>query len=911
MSTQADEGAAAANPFPGLRPFAAGEADLFFGRDRQVDELLRRLRRQRLLAVVGTSGSGKSSLVHAGLVPALESGFMAGAGTRWRIAGLRPQSDPIGSLAAALCGAGALRGMGLEGAAAQGIVETTLRRSSLGLVEAVRLLSLQERENLLIFADQFEELFRYAELARERGAADDAAAFVQLLLQAVQQAALPVYVVLTMRSDFLGDCARFRGLPEAISDGQYLIPRLTRDELRLAMVGPVGVRGGRIDEALVQRLLNDVGDDPDQLPVLQHALMRAWDHWQADAGGGGRGLGLDDLGAIGGLGEALSRHADDAWRHDLDDAGRELAARVFRCLTERVAGPREIRRPTALATLQAITGADAAALQQVIDVFRAPGRSFLMPPHGVPLAPRTEIDIAHESLIRQWKRLRDWVEQEWQSRSMYLRLVQAADLRARGEAGLWTQPALGLALNWLESERPVPAWAERYAPGLEAALAFLAQSKTEWELLERQAAAKAEAEREAAERELAQARELARLQSERADEQRLRLEEQVQQQRRTRRLYTLFTAAMVVALGAALWGLWSAQEAKTGLQEALKTAIGARQQAEDARVEADRLKRAALASEEEAKAVAQTLSRAQGELVNAVKLADEQRRKAEQQTARAERESQNALAAREEARQAGLRAQADVERMEKLIRAEVKDSALRERLLAQMPGSARVLNVTQQIARDSKAAAATRADQAGPRVPQPPGFKLWRNGTTLRVRFIGGDAAAREAVRAATQDWSRHANLKFRFVEDTDAEIRVAFKRDQGAWAFVGVDALGIPTSEPTMNLGFTEQGGALRQFGHVLGLILEHQNPNARLPWDREAIYRKMGKAPNFWDRYTIDNMILQAERIDGYRAFDVDSVMMFEFSGDHFTDGVARGGKTVLSEGDKAYARRLYPPN
>ena len=160
------------------------------------------------------------------------------------------------------------------------MVETTLRRSSLGLVEAARLARLEPHENLLILVDQFEELFRFADLARQRGAGDEAPAFVKLLLEAAQQTDVPVYVVITMRSDFLGDCARFRDLPEAISDSQYLIPRLTRDELQAVITGPIGVRGGRIAPSLVQRLLNDVGDDMDQLPVLQHALMRAWDHWE-------------------------------------------------------------------------------------------------------------------------------------------------------------------------------------------------------------------------------------------------------------------------------------------------------------------------------------------------------------------------------------------------------------------------------------------------------------------------------------------------------------------------------------------------------------------------------------------------------------------------------------------------------
>ena len=221
------EARARTNPFPGLRPFVQEEADLFFGRDRQSDELVRRLASRRFLTVVGSSGSGKSSLVRAGLLPSLEGGFMAGAGAHWRIATLRPQDDPIGFLARAIVKTGALAALDLDRPTVEGVVETTLRRSSLGLIEAARLARLARHENLLILVDQFEELFRFADLAKQRDLGDEAPAFVKLLLQAAQQTEVPVYVVITMRSDFLGDCDKFRGLPEAISDSQYLIPRLT------------------------------------------------------------------------------------------------------------------------------------------------------------------------------------------------------------------------------------------------------------------------------------------------------------------------------------------------------------------------------------------------------------------------------------------------------------------------------------------------------------------------------------------------------------------------------------------------------------------------------------------------------------------------------------------------------------
>src|SRR5215472_698749 len=152
----------ASNPFPGLRPFEPNEDGLFFGREKEIDDLLRRLRSTRFLSVVGTSGSGKSSLVRTGLIPALYSGFMVTAGSSWRVAMFRPGEDPIRHLANALNQSGVLGADDSEHAAiGRGFVEATLRRGSLGIVDAVRYARISPNDNLLIVVDQFEELFRF------------------------------------------------------------------------------------------------------------------------------------------------------------------------------------------------------------------------------------------------------------------------------------------------------------------------------------------------------------------------------------------------------------------------------------------------------------------------------------------------------------------------------------------------------------------------------------------------------------------------------------------------------------------------------------------------------------------------------------------------------------------------------
>jgi len=465
------------NPFPGLRPFEAEEDHLFFGREGQTDELLRRLRSHRFLAVVGTSGSGKSSLVRAGLLPALYSGFMAGVGSGWRVALLRPGNAPIANLAEALNHTDVFGSEGEDQRLQTIITETVLRRGALGLVEAVQQSRLPADENLLVVVDQFEELFRFKQQSSSEAAGDEAAAFVKLLLEATQQTALPIYVVLTMRSDFLGECSQFRDLPETMNDSQYLIPRMTRDQQRQAIEAPVAVGGGTIAPRLVSRLLNDVGDNPDQLPILQHALMRTWDYWTAHHQGN-EPIDVLHYEAIGGMERALSQHGDELYDGLPDDRSRQRAAWLFQCLTEKGADGRGIRRPTRLRDAGAIAGATEAEIIAIVEAFRTRGGTFLTPPLPTTLQADSMLDISHESLMRVWQRLDGWVEAESQSAQIYRRLADTAVLYQQQRAGLLRDPELTIALHWRQEQQPNAAWAERYAPNFDETMQFLAASVT-------------------------------------------------------------------------------------------------------------------------------------------------------------------------------------------------------------------------------------------------------------------------------------------------------------------------------------------------------------------------------------------------------------------------------------------------
>jgi hypothetical protein len=208
---------------------------------------------------------------------------MPNTGANWRIAIFRPGNSPIHNLAQAL-----VQPDRMDAAAAEenkssaelniGITETILRRSAVGLLDYADS-ALAREENLLVVVDQFEELFRFKKDSGIEKSEDEAAAFVKLFLETTRDKSARFFVIITMRSDFLGDCAQFRDLPEAINDGQYLIPRLTRDQLRQVIESPAKIYGAQMSPALVTNLLNAIGDDQDQLPVLQHSLMRTWDKW--------------------------------------------------------------------------------------------------------------------------------------------------------------------------------------------------------------------------------------------------------------------------------------------------------------------------------------------------------------------------------------------------------------------------------------------------------------------------------------------------------------------------------------------------------------------------------------------------------------------------------------------------------
>lgn len=629
----------ALNPFPGLRPFKIEESHLFFGREGQSDEVLLKLSKHRFISIIGPSGSGKSSFIYCGVLPILYGGFLTNTTPNWEVVVTRPGGGPIENLAEALLKTQPdyIRAESSDQKIKRTIFTTLLRSSSLGLVEAI----LQSRKsadvNYLVLVDQFEELFRFKD-STDPNSINDTLTFINLLVEAVNYPDASIYVAITMRSDFIGECAQFPELTRKINDSHYLIPQLTREQKRRAIEGPVAVGGATITQRLVQQLLNDLGDNPDQLPILQHALMRTWNYWAAYRDHDDEPLDLKHYEAIGTMLEALSMHANEAY-DELTEEQQRICEVMFKAITEKRGENFGIRRPTRLSEIAAIADCTEEELIEVIEKFREPGRSLLTPAHGTPLTSKSIIDISHESLMRIWTRLKNWVDDEADAVQMYLRLAEAASMYQVGKAGLWRPPDLQLALNWQAKHKPTLVWGQRYHPAFERTMIFLEYSRKEYET-----------------------------------EQRIRELEQKRKLQRIRRTAIVFAVLTIVALLFLVYAFIQ----QTIAEENYKLAEQRRLEAEDLRKQAESARDSARVERDNALA-ARAAEEAQR------KRAEEAQRQAEENAEEARRQKDEAdrqrLRAQENERQA-ISNEARALEQEKLAKQNAAE-ALRQRYLAQ------------------------------------------------------------------------------------------------------------------------------------------------------------------------------------------------------------------------------------
>ncbi|MBY5163476.1 BTAD domain-containing putative transcriptional regulator [Salsipaludibacter albus] len=372
-------------PYVGLRAFTARDADRFFGRDGEVQALVQRLVRHGIVAVVGPSGVGKSSLVRAGLLPALDRGAIPDADT-WVTVVMVPGSDPLKGLAAELAT--------VADATDVGGLADQLRADHNGLhrVADQLLADHPPSARLLVVVDQLEELFTLGDRARTT-------AFVALLEAATARLDRRVSVVVTLRADFYDRAAEVEGLADLLSHSQFVVPPMDGEQVEAAIAGPAQRSGASLEPGLLGRIVADVASEPGSLPLLQHLLFELWEHRVDHVLTRGA---YEDLGGVAG---ALANRAE-AVHAGLDRDERAVARRVLLRGVQPGEDGGDAKRPVAEAELVGPTD-DREAVEAVVQ--RLVDARLLAASHDA--ASGRTIELAHDALIDAWPRLRAWVDE--------------------------------------------------------------------------------------------------------------------------------------------------------------------------------------------------------------------------------------------------------------------------------------------------------------------------------------------------------------------------------------------------------------------------------------------------------------------------------------------------------------------
>jgi WD40 repeat protein len=387
-------------PFKGLASFEPVDADYFFGRERLVAELVARVVGAGFLGIVGPSGSGKSSVLRAGLLPALAGGVLPGSGG-WRRLLLRPGEQPLEELRRVL----------VSGARDP-------------LAEALDTLPANGR--LLLAVDQFEELFTACRSDAER------TAFADTLARAAADPDGRALVVIALRADFYGRLAAYPRLAELLAGNHVLVGPMQASELRRVVELPAGRVGLRVEPELADSLVDDVKGEPGALPLLSTALLELWQKRQ------GSELTLDAYRDSGGVHGAVARLAEDTYAR-VPEESRQLVRAVMLRLVGEDQGDAPVRRRAPLAEL------DLERHEDVADVLATLADSRLV------TVSEGSVEVAHEALLREWPRLRDWIEEDTEGRRLRRHITQAAtewDAAGRDQGELYRGARLAAALDW-------------------------------------------------------------------------------------------------------------------------------------------------------------------------------------------------------------------------------------------------------------------------------------------------------------------------------------------------------------------------------------------------------------------------------------------------------------------------------
>jgi WD40 repeat protein len=446
-------------PYRGLQVFEEEHASFFFGHEAATEWLVNDLRGSRFLAVIGPSGSGKSSLVRAGLVPALRRGNLPGSET-WPLCVFRPGHRPLESLAVALI---QLVGPINDPTALSRLIDAlSADQRQLHLTTRLALTDAPADRTIALVVDQFEEIFTLCRDEGQRGP------FIDNLLYASAIEGGRAVVVLTMRADFYGKCAAYPDLAARITDHQMLVSPMVEEELRQAIERPAQLVGLEFEGGLVETLLRDVQSEPGALPLLQHTLLELWERRE------GHRLTFAAYREIGSIQGAIAHRAESIYA-GFDAAQQAITRRIMLRLTQPGEGTEDTRRRAQKSELLP-TSEQAEAIEAVIQTL---ADARLVTTARDIATGKEQVDVSHEALIRGWPRLRGWIDEDRAGLRTHRRLTEAAiewDGNYRDESYLYHGVRLA------EAEE----WAEKYADNLNALEQSFIQAGREWQAQEEQ-----------------------------------------------------------------------------------------------------------------------------------------------------------------------------------------------------------------------------------------------------------------------------------------------------------------------------------------------------------------------------------------------------------------------------------------
>jgi WD40 repeat protein/serine/threonine protein kinase/DNA-binding XRE family transcriptional regulator len=447
------------NPYKGLRSFSEADADDFFGRETLIQQLLSRLSEggdlSRFLALIGPSGSGKSSVVKAGLIPALRRGGLLGS-EHWFYVDLLPGRNPFEELEAALLRVAVNAPSGL----------LSQLKENRGLIRSVnRILPNDPSVELVLVIDQFEELFTLIESEDER------ALLLSNIVTAILDERSRVRMIITLRADFIDRPLRYVDFGELIQRRNELVLPLIPDELEQAILGPAKRVGLKVESGLVSAILRDLGDQPGTLPMLQYALTELFDQRAGNV------LTKQGYQNIDGVLGALGRRAEEVFSA-LNESDQSIARQIFLRLITLGEGVEDTRRRVLLMELEQLQAENerSGSVSKVLESF---SKSRLLTFDNDPITRSPTVEVAHEALLREWSRLGGWLDESRADVRLQRQLANAAqDWRnaAREESFLLTGAHLEQFDGWSQTTEVVFTQYEREF--LDASLAFTKHEET-------------------------------------------------------------------------------------------------------------------------------------------------------------------------------------------------------------------------------------------------------------------------------------------------------------------------------------------------------------------------------------------------------------------------------------------------